>query len=142
MCSPGARSQNASATQELAIEVKPVTRLIVSGAPLPLVVSSGGGISSATDASSRYSLVTNLKSMKIVASIDSPMPSGTSLAIMLESTKGVNRGEVEIAGSAEVVTGIGPGGETDQRIMYRFSALPGVTELASGERTVTLTLTD
>ena len=141
MCSPGARSQNASATQELAIEVKPVTRLIVSGAPLPLVVSCGG-ISSATDASSRYSLVTNLKSMKIVASIDSPMPSGTSLAIMLESTKGVSRGEVEIAGSAEVVTGIGPGGETDQRIMYRFSALPGVTELASGERTVTLTLTD
>jgi hypothetical protein len=61
---------------------------------------------------------------------------------MLESTKGVSRGEVQIAGSAEVVTGIGPGSETGQRIMYRFSALPGVTELASAERTVTLTLTD
>ncbi len=142
MCSAGARSQNVSAAQELSIEVKPVTRLIVSGAPLPLVVSPGGASASATDGTSRYSLVTNLRSMRIVASIDSPMPSGTSLAIMLESSGGVSRGEVEIAGSAEVVTGIGPGIEKDQRITYRFSALPGVTELASGERTVTLTLTD
>lgn len=142
VCSTGARSQNVSAAQALAIEVKPVTRIIVSGAPLPLVVSPGAGTSSATDGTSTYSLVTNIKSMRIVASIDSPMPPGTSLAITLESSEGVSRGEVEIGGSTEVVAGLGPGIEKDQRITYRFSALPGVTELASGERTVTLTLTD
>jgi len=142
MCSPGASCQNVTASQALALEVKPVARIVVSGAPPPLVVSAGGGIASATDVTSTYSLVTNLRSMRIVASIDSPMPSGTSLAITLQSANGVSRGEVEITGSAEVVAGIAPGSETDQRITYRFSALPGVTELATGERTVTLTLTD
>jgi hypothetical protein len=125
--------------------VKPVTRLIVTGAPLPLLVTAGGGIASATDMNSRYSLVTNLANMRIAASIDRPMPPGTSLAIMLESSVGTSRGEVDITNSvasAEVVTGIRPGSERGQRISYRFSAQPGIPELASQVRTVTLTLTD
>jgi hypothetical protein len=144
MCRGGAAGQT-TAVQQLAMEVKPVTRLVVSGAPLPLIVTAGGQIVSATDGSSRYSLVTNLANMRIAASIDRPMPSGTSLAIMLESSGGTSRGEVDITNSiasTEVVSGIRPGNENGQRISYRFSAQPGISELASQVRTVTLTLTD
>ncbi|HEX7574119.1 MAG TPA: hypothetical protein VF514_13590 [Bacteroidota bacterium] len=137
--------QTVTATQQLAMEVKPVTRLIVSGTPLPLLINAGGGTLSASDRNSQYSLVTNLRSMRIVASIDRPMPDSTSLAIMLESSTGTSRGEVDITHSTsptEVVAEIHPGSDRDQRITYRFSALPGVSEPAFGERTVTLTLTD
>lgn len=145
ICGAGAAAQTASAKQQVAVEVKPVTRLVVSGAPLPLVVTSGGENASATDRTSSYSLVTNLRNMRIAASIDRPMPAGTSLAIMLESSRGTSMGEVDITastGSAEVVAGIGPGSDNDQRITYRFSAQPGVSEIAAQVRTVTLTLTE
>jgi hypothetical protein len=145
MCVAGAAGQAVTATQQLAMEVKPVTRLIVSGTPRPLLVTAGGSLMSAIDRNSHYSLVTNLRSMRIAASIDRPMPHGTSLAIILESSRGTSRGEVDITNSTEsteVVSGIRPGSDRDQGITYRFSALPGVSEIASGERTVTLTLTD
>ncbi|HMK38805.1 MAG TPA: hypothetical protein VK569_05655 [Bacteroidota bacterium] len=140
-----AAGQTVSATQRIVMEVKPVTRLVVSGAPSPLLITAGGGGGSVTDRASRYSLVTNIGGMRIAASIDRPMPSGTSLAIMLESSRGTSRGEVDITGSTvstDVVAGIRPGSERDQTITYRFSALPGIADLASQERTVTLTLTD
>jgi hypothetical protein len=145
ICVAGTAAQTVTANLQIAMEVKPVTRLVVSGAPLPLSVTSGGGATSATDRSTRYSLVTNLRNMRIAASIDRPMPTGTSLAIMLESSRGTSRGEVDITastGSAEVVAGIEPGGDSDQRITYRFSAQPGISEIASQVRTVTLTLTE
>ena len=142
MCVSVATGQHA-AMQQLSLEVKPVARLSVDADPLPLVVTAGTG--AAADGNGRYSLVTNILSMRITAALDRPMPSGTSLAIQLESTTGVSRGEVDItraAGSNDVVTGIRPGIETHQRITYRFSAEPGIAEVASGSRTVTLTLTD
>ena len=145
MCGAGASAQTVTATQQLAMEVKPVTRLVVSGSPLALLITAGGGTGSATDRNCSYSLVTNLRSMRIAASIDRPMPYGTSLAIMLESSRGASRGEVDITnstGSTDVVSGIRPGSDQDQRITYRFAALPELSELAPAERTVTLTLTD
>ncbi len=143
MCGAEASAQTAAATQNLAIEVKPVTRLVVSGSPLPLSVTAGSG--SASDGSSTYSLVTNLPNMKIAASIDRPMPAGTSLAIRLESSRGTSSGEIDITGatgSTVLVAGIGPGVESGQKITYRFSAEPGLAELAPSDRTVTLTLSD
>ena len=145
MCVAGAAGQTVTATQHIVMEVKPVTRLVVAGTPLPLLITAGGGTGTATDRASHYSLVTNLGGMRIAASIDRPMPAGTTLAIMLESSRGTSRGEVDITsstGSTDVVAGIRPGSERDQVITYRFSAQPGVAELASQERTVTLTLTD
>ena len=142
MSRAAADGQSARATQQLVLEVQPISRLIVSGVPLPLLAAAGEGVSSASDGSSTYSLVSNLRSMRIVASIDRPMPSGTSLAIRLESSKGESRGEVDITGATEVVSGIRPGSDRDQRIVYRFTAGPGITELPPDERIVTLTLTD
>jgi hypothetical protein len=138
-------AQPVAATQKLALEVLPVTRIVVSGSPLPMSVAGGTASGSVTDGSSSYSLVTNLSNMRIAASIDRPMPSGTSLAITLESSRGTSRGEVDITrstGATDVVAGVGPGSESGQKIRYRFSTEPGMSELAPQERTVTLTLTE
>lgn len=132
-----------SASQRLVLEVKPVARLAVSADPLPLVVTGSAG--TVTDMSGRYDLVTNIRAMRITASIDRPMPGGTSLAIRLESSQGVSMGSVDItraAGSADVVTGIGPGTERGQRITYIFSAADSPSGVESQSRVVTLTLTE
>lgn len=145
ICAADAAAQSVTATQKLAIEVLPVTRIVVSGSPLPLSVAGGPESGSVTDGSSSYSLVTNLSGMRIAASIDRPMPPGTSLAIMLESSRGTSRGEVDMSratGAADVVAGVGPGSEIGQRIRYRFSTAPGLSAMAPQERTITLTLTE
>ena len=142
LVSTGASAQPA-ATQKLLLEVKPVALLAVSGEPLPMVVNGNGG--TVTDLSGHYDIVTNLGTMRITASIDRPMPEGTSLAIRLESSRGVSRGSVDITGatgSADVVTGIGPGSERGQRITYMFSAVAGSNGVDSQSRIVTLTLTE
>jgi len=139
MAAPG----QPSATQRLVIEVKPVARLAVSADPLPLIVTGSDG--AATDASGKYDIVTNIRTMRITASIDRPMPEGTSLAIRLESSKGLSRGSVDISqatASADVVTAIAPGAEQGERITYTFSAAGVTSGVDSQSRVVTLTLTE
>ena len=90
-------------------------------------------------------MLTNLENMKIVASINNPMPSGTRLMMKLSSTQGVSSGLVDISGAlapVNVVTGIGRGSESNQRITYTFAANASVGEIDSESRTITLTLTD
>jgi len=138
-----AASAQPSTAQRLVLEVRPVALLAVAADPLPLVITGSDGM--ATDPVGRYNLVTNMRSMRITASIDRPMPEGTSLAIRLESTRGVSRGSVDITratGSADVVTGIGPGSERGQKITYIFSAAGASSGVESQSRTVTLTLTE
>jgi hypothetical protein len=125
------------------MEVRPVTRLVVSADPLPLVAEEGSASVPATD--SRYSIVTNLTGMRITASIDRPMPPGTSLAVHFGSTKGVSRGDVDISHAtapAEVVAGIQPGIDRDQAITYVFSAEQGSAGVGAQSRVITLTLTE
>jgi len=132
-----------AATQRLVLEVKPVARLAVSADPLPLVVNGNGG--TVTDLSGRYDVVSNMRTMRITASIDRPMPEGTSLSIRLESSRGVSRGNVDITratGSADVVTGIGPGSERGQKITYVFSADGTGDGIVPESRVITLTLTE
>lgn len=138
----------ATATQALTLEVKAVHRLAVSGDPQPLTIqngSAGNSSLSANDESTRYSLVTNVAHMKIVASIDQALPSGTQLLLSLGSSRGVSLGSVDISNAqtpVDLVTDIDRGSEMDQLIAYRFLADASVGELAPQSRTITLTLTD
>jgi len=141
MCAPAIAQP--SATQRLVLEVRPVARLTVSADPLPLVVNGTGG--TVTDLNGRYDIVSNIPTMRITASIDRPMPGGTSLAIRLESSKGVSRGSVDITratASADVVTGIAPGSDRGQKITYVFSAAESPNGVPRESRVVTLTLTE
>lgn len=143
-----AQSGSASTVQTITLEVKSIARISVSGSPNPLVINDavpGSNLTTVTDESSTYSLVTNTENMKIVASINNQMPSGTSLKIRMGSSQAVSLGYVDLSDATtpvDIVTGIGKGSEINQPINYIFSADAEATEIPSQSRTITLTLTD
>ena len=147
-CAGGAYAQQKTASQLLTLVVRPMTRLVVSDDPRPLIITREAGSTAAqsiSDRHTRYSLLTNQEEMKISASIDRAMPQGTSLRIQLASSGGVSKGEVDISKAtapAEVVTGIGRGFESDQSITYTFTADPTASDVDSDARTITLTVTN
>jgi len=137
-----------SVTQTLTVEVKPITKIAVSGNPGALLITdgtSGSDVLSASDNNSKYSMMTNLDNMKIVASINTPMPNGTRLMIKLESTRGLSNGFVDVSNAmspVEVVSGLGKGSDLDQTITYTFAANASVGQINADARVVTLTLTN
>jgi len=137
-----------SVVQTLTVEVKPMTKIAVSGNPGALYItdaSVGSDELTVSDNHSKYSMVTNLDNMKIVASIDSPMPDGTRLMMKLETSKGMSNGFVDVSKAmspVEVVTGLGKGSDLDQTITYTFAANASIGALNADARVVTLTLTN
>ena len=137
-----------SVVQTLNIEVKPITKLAVSGNPGALYItdaSAGSDVLSVSDNNSNYSMMTNLDNMKIVASINNPMPEGTRLMMKLESSKGSSSGLVDVSNAmspVEVVTALGKGSDLNQSITYTFAANASIGQLNVDSRVVTLTLTN
>ncbi len=143
-----AQSDGSSATQSVTIEVKPITKISVTGNPSPLIINdaqAGSNLSSVSDNNSNYSLTTNLDNMKIVASINEGMPAGTKLMVKLSSSKAASVGTVDLSGAitpVDVVTGIGRCSDVNQSISYTFAANADVGEVPVQSRVVTLTLTN
>jgi hypothetical protein len=136
-----------SVTQTLTIEVKPITKIAVSGNPGSLIVvdpSTSFDGSTVSDGSTSYSMLTNLENMKIVASISAPMPGGTKLMMKLESTNGNSDGLVDISHAVspvDLVTDINRGSDLNQTITYAFAADMTAPEIESASRVITLTIT-
>jgi hypothetical protein len=143
-----AQSDGSSATQSVTIEVKPITKISVTGNPNPLTITdavAGSDLSSVSDANTKYSLTTNLDNMKIVASINDKMPTGTKLMITMSSSKASSAGTIDLSGAispVDVVTGISKCSEVGQSINYTFAANADVSEVTTQSRVVTLTLTN
>jgi hypothetical protein len=140
--------RNSSVTQTLTLEVRPITRLSVTGNPNALIISDavlGSDLSSVSDENTKYSLTTNLDNMKIVASINHEMPAGTRLMVKLSSSKAASTGLVDLSSAlspVDVVTGLNKTSETNQSISYTFAADADVSEIPTQSRVVTLTLTN
>jgi hypothetical protein len=143
-----AQTDGSSVTQSVTIEVKPITKITVTGNPNALVISdavAGGALSSVSDNHTAYSLTTNLDNMKIVASINDQMPAGTQLKVQLSSSKAESAGSVDLSNATtpvDVVTGISRCSDTNQSINYTFAANADVGEIPTQARVVTLTLTN
>jgi len=143
-----AQGKGNSATQSLMLQVKPITKISVKGNPNPLIITdanSGNRPASVVDENTKYSLVTNMDNMKIVASISDRMPAGTKLIIKLASSRSKSVGSVDLSNAStpvDVVTGIRRGSEADQSISYTFAANSDVTEIPAQSRMITLTLTN
>jgi hypothetical protein len=142
-----AQSRSNSATQTVTLEVKSVTKISVAGNPTPLIINDAqpGSIpASVNDENTKYSLVTNLDNMKIVASINDQMPKGTKLLVKLNS-KATSVGTVDLSSAltpVDVVRGIGKGSDLDQSISYTFAANAEVDDIPAQSRVITLTLTN
>ncbi|HET6566694.1 MAG TPA: hypothetical protein VFG50_01945 [Rhodothermales bacterium] len=142
-------AQQASVTQSVTLVVERVTRVTVSGSPKPLTIlhlDEHGGAVSVSDHSTSYSLYTNVDATRITASIDRPVPAGTTLSVSLDSGLGSSRGLVDISDATQavnVVTSIHRGVELNRPITYRFSADPSVAQAFENEsRTITLTIVE
>ncbi|GJQ20765.1 MAG: hypothetical protein HBSIN02_11200 [Bacteroidia bacterium] len=137
-----------TAQQSVSLEVKAVTKIAVSGNPGSLILSdavAGASLMSVEDQSTSYSVTTNLDNMKIVVSIDNPMPTGTRLMVNVASTRGFSAGLVDISNATspvDAVTGISRGSESAQPISYVFAADASVGSVPTQSRTITLTLTN
>jgi hypothetical protein len=136
------------AVQAVTMEVKPITKISVSGNPAALVVNdalAGSELLSVRDENTQYSITTNLENMKVVASINQQMPPGTKLMVSLASSKGMSVGVVDISNAlspVDVIRSISKGSDTNQRITYIFAANANAGEIQQQTRTITLTLTD
>lgn len=143
-----AQAGSSSVTQTVTIEVKPITRLSVTGSPNPLIITDavpGSNLLSVSDENTRYSLTTNSDNMKIVASLDDKMPAGTKLMVKLLSSKAASMGLIDLSGAlspVDVVTGLSRASDANQSISYTFAANPDVYEIPTQTRVVTLTLTN
>ena len=143
----GAAFQNAraqTATQTVRFEVIPMSRVAVSGSAGPLVVTSatpGAAPTSASMGGSSYGITTNETNQKITAALDSPMPTGMTLAIALAAPAGAaSRGSMMLGtSSADVVTGISTVSASALPITYTLSA-SSTAPVAPGSRTVTFTV--
>jgi hypothetical protein len=139
-------SAQQTATQNVSIVVERVTQVSVSGNPQPLALLDLDGQSamvSVSDQSTSYSLFTNVVNARITASIDAPVPPGTSLRVNLDSSLGVSQGLVDISQATQavdVVTGIRAGVEAGRPITYTFSADLAVAQ-AFNEQTRTVIFT-
>lgn len=138
----------ASATQTLNLTVKPIAVFAVSGDPQPLMITAadaGGGLLSAEDHTTRFTLMTNSTGQKIVVSINAPMPAGTRLLLRLGQGTGVSNGSVDVSSAVapvDAVTGLQPGLSTDQEIVYTFLAEASAGPVSPQSRFLTFTVTD
>jgi hypothetical protein len=143
-----AQAGNSSVTQTVTIEVKPITRLSVTGNPSPLIIDDavpGSGLLAVSDENTKYSLTTNLDNMKIVASINDRMPAGTELMVKLSSSKAASMGLIDLSGAlspVDVVTGLNKASELNQSISYTFAADSHIYDIPTQTRVITLTLTN
>ena len=135
-----------TATQTVQLAVQPVMRISVSGSPGALViddVAPGASVSSVTDRSTRYGLVTN-RNARNPASIAAPLPEGTQLHVGLDSGLGESAGMVDLSEATQAVTlvsGLRSGRDVDRRITYTFSADLDESGFFEGEaRTVVFTI--
>ena len=137
-------AQAQTATQTVTFQVVPMSRIAVSGAAGPLVVSvasPGAQPTTATMGGSTYGITTNETNQKITAAIDTPMPSGMTLAVALGAPPGASSAGSMTLGtaSADVVTGISMVSASALPIVYTVSA-SATAPVTSGSRTVTFTL--
>ena len=143
-----AQTNSSSAIQLVTLEVKPISKISVSGNPGPLVIrntTSFSDVYSISDENTTYSLITNVDNMKIVASINNRMPEGTRLMLKVANNRAASAGQVDVSNAltpVDVVTGIGKGKDVDQSISYTFIADADVLEVPAQSRTLILTLTN
>jgi hypothetical protein len=138
-----------TAQQTLTLTVGSVADIDVSGSAISLTVDTytmgSENLTPATDASTTYRVLHNSSTAKkITAGIDAAVPSGTTLEVNLQSSKGTGAGDVDISNAVtavDVVTAIAKGADNNQLITYTFSATTAADPF-SDTRVVTFTLTD
>lgn len=135
------RVEAQTATQVVGFKVVPMNRVAIGTASASFTTqraaTNSAAPTSAMVAGSSYGITTNEKNQKIVASINAPLPAGTTLAVSLGAPAGAVSKGMKTLGTtaADVVTGITALTATELPITYALNARQPVT------RVVTYTIT-
>jgi hypothetical protein len=135
-----------TANQNVSFQIGAINELAVSGNPSTLIINSataGSQPNPATDATTTYALTTNGSGKKITGQIDTNMPTGTALKVLLAAPSGASSTQQTLSSTTAVnlVTGVAKKAESGLGISYEFDATVDAGEL-SDSRTVTFTLTN
>lgn len=136
-----------SATATVNYEVTAINELSIDNGGVSLFVNTAGAGSEldAATGTATYDVTTNGSDMKIVAQLESDMPTGTSFMIQVSAPKGgASSGEKTLnSGDATVlVMGINRVAEQGMDITYRFSATVAAGIIPQTTNIVTFTLTE
>lgn len=135
-------AQQASARQE-PLDVVSIVGIRLSDAPPPIIVHSEADTDAEQSAFAFYSLSNYLKTLRLQASLDAPVPAGSHLVAEIESTLGESRGRVELtSGPQDLVVNIQEGEEVDRLLIYTFWVDSGTPGIRREERTIILSLYD
>lgn len=136
-----------SAVQIVSVPVATITSFTTSGNPSVLAINMavpGFQPDNAVNAETTYNISTNESNKKITAMLNCNMPANTYLKIRLVApNEAMSMGDVTLSTMpADLVTGISKVAESGKKITYTFSSTVAVGMIASGMRTVVLTVTN
>lgn len=133
-----------TSTQIVTIQVNAINQIAFAGSP-SLVVSTataGSNPSSASDASATWAVTTNQSGAKVTAAINSNMPAGLTLSVVLGAPAGATSfGSSLSTTSVDLVTGITKLAQGSLGVTYTLDATAAAGVVASTTRTVTYTIT-
>lgn len=129
------------------MSVAPINELAISGASTTLAITSATAGTAPVDAESKgltYAITTNQTNKKITGSLDSNMPSGTTLQLVLNAPSGATSSGSQALSTTDIslVTGISHLAQAGLGMTLNFGATPAAGVISSFNRTVTLTLLD
>lgn len=133
-----------TATQTVTFQVNAINQISFAGAPSLTVstATAGSNPTSASDASATWAVTTNQTNAKITASINSNMPAGLTLSVVLNAPTGsTSFGGSLSTTSVDLVTGITKLAQGALGVTYTLDATAAAGVVASGNRIVTYTIT-
>ena len=137
-----AAAQSNQSTQEVSFEVQAINSLVMSGSPsLTIVAAVAGSAPTSVTANGSYAISTNESNQSVTASIDTNMPSGVTLSVLLAAPSGATAIARSLSTSAmPVLTGVSTLNASGLSIGYTLSATSAAGVVAADSRTVTYTI--
>ena len=136
------QAQSNQDSHEVSFEVQAINSISVTGSPsLTIIAANAGSAPTSVTDNATYSITTNEVGQKVVASIDSDMPSGVTLSVLLGAPAGANAFAQSLSElAADVLTGVSTLSEAGLSMQYTLSATAAAGVVAADSRTVTYTI--
>jgi hypothetical protein len=131
-----------SATQLITLEIRPISRLAVSGTTAFTLPATRSAKASVLTASATYAVTTNEENRRIMVALDGELPKGVSLRMRMAAPAGAHANE-EVTLTTEpkpAVVGISRFNGNALGIEYSLITAEGAVISANTTRTVKVTL--
>ena len=140
---PASQGIGQTATQNISIDIRPISRLAVAGSTTMTIPARGAaGAPTVSTATATYAVTTNEDNRRITVALDEPMPTGVTLRMKMDAPAGaVAEDELELSTDPRTaVTGISRQATRDLGIIFSLETARGAVVPAATNRTVKVTM--